>query len=161
MSTLFSRVRDALATLDRSKATGPIGGSGDRAFGMLNGVLGTGRNPPIRQRHDLLESYSRLPWLRSIVSRIGYAVAATQWEVLVEVRGGEASLELTGGRTPATTMRQLHASGIVPVRRSKLRRAGVANRTKLLRLKQASGEIVEIEDHPLVDILENFNPVMT
>lgn len=159
MSTLFSRVREAIATID--KGVGPVGGSGDRAFGMLSGVLGAGRNPPIRQRHDLLESYSRLPWLRSIVSRIGYAVAATQWEALVEIRGAPEVLPTDRGRLPLVTMRALADLDVRVVSRSKLRRAGIESRHALRMRKQVHGEVVELEDHPIIDLLENFNPVIT
>lgn len=159
MSNLLSRLLDAVSFLDRQKGAAPLEGVRGPALGMLNGVLGTGKTPPIRQRYDLLESYSRLPWLRSIVSRISYAVSVTPWEALVEVRGErEEQLE---ERLSSMTMRELGKRKLVPVERSKLRRAGFEVRRKLRQQKQAKGEVVELEDHPIIDLLEGFNPAMT
>ncbi|MGH7165491.1 MAG: phage portal protein [Nitrospiraceae bacterium] len=148
------RIADAISILQRSKATSPFDSGGNGAFGILNGVLSNRLSPPLRQTEDLLVAYRRLPWLRSIVSRIGFSVAATPWSLLVEVRGRE--------RAPReASLRQISRLGLTIRAGGRIRHSAYDVRRKLLERRRRSGEMVEVEDHPLLDLLESFNPVMT
>lgn len=156
-SSILERLREAVATINGSKGfTGSIQENADRAFGLLSGVLTHGRNPPIRRRFDLLESYSRLPWLRSIVGRIGYAVSATPWELFVEVRGGEVE-----PIRQTMTLSELHAHPDLRIVHNRaLQMAGTNAREKMVERRKDAGELVEVTDHPLLHLLQNFNPMM-
>jgi phage portal protein BeeE len=94
-------------------------------------------NAPRRGTAELIAAYRVSPWLRTVVAKIATRVASVPWQVFRRVRNGR------------------------PVRDSALQSAGFADRQKMMaRLKQA-GEIQEIPDHPLLDLLNNANPALT
>ena len=94
--------------------------------------LGVGAAPE-RSTAELLDSYNRMPWLRAVVHKVAQSVATTSWRILVakDVKSGLA------------------------VRMSKLQ--GGSHRTRQLLMKQLAVrkdvELVEIEDHPLLDLI--------
>lgn len=148
----IQRIADAISILSRSKGVAPSVGQ-DGAFGIMGGVMANRSNPPPRQTEDLLVAYRRLPWLRSIVSRIGFSIAATPWSLMVETRGGRV--------TRAVTLREIQKMGLEIRSGSAIRRATYDVRAKLQERRRRSGELVEIMDHPLLDLLDSFNPMMT
>lgn len=103
---------------------------------MLGGILPAGGATPARATADYLKSYSTMPWLRAVAARISYDVAATDWCVYVPRRDGKA------------------------YRNRHLQRAKHARRA-LLAKAQRSGELEELTDHPLVALLDDFNPFQT
>ena len=105
--------------------------------GLLHGILRSG-HPPKRGTRELMAAYKHMPWLRSVTSRISTAIASTTWELYVENgRNGRA-------------VRNLKAQRGDPLQR----------RETLKRLKQ-QGTLREIENHPLLDLIDNANPIMT
>jgi hypothetical protein len=93
-------------------------------------------DPPKRGTKELLEAYSTMPWLRAVTSKVAVAVGSTQWRLYGTKRSGQ----------------RFH-------RDYKAQRTGdwQERRKHLIRLKQA-GELVEVEDHPALDLLHNANP---
>lgn len=100
----------------------------------VSSVISQRSSPPGRQVEDLLKAYSRLPWLRSVVGKVGFSTAAVPWKLYYE-----------------TTARRTRA----------IQRAQYVIRRRMIREKQLAGELVEIVDHPMLDLMENFNPMMT
>jgi len=92
---------------------------------------------PRRGSAELLDAYRTSPWLRAVTSRIAMSVAAVPWKLYAVKRGGK------------------------PVRSKALQFGDLATRTKLMAQAKAKGELVELEDHPMLDLLENANPLMT
>jgi hypothetical protein len=99
-------------------------------------------NPPARGTTEMLKSYSHMPWLRAVVDKVGSSVATVTWRVFVKTKEGEK-----GKRVP------------VKARQVQFMRADVRKK-ELARLK-AAGELVEIEDYPLIDALYAIGPSFT
>lgn len=95
---------------------------------------------PRRGDAELIALYRTSPWLRAVVSKISYKVAATPWR-LFGVRG------VNGSRREFV--------------RHSVRYAGFDSHTKILRRLKQQKRLVEIEDHPLLDLLATANPAMT
>ena len=97
-----------------------------------------GAEPPRRGTKELMTAYRRMPWLRAVAGRIADAVAATPWQLFV--------VEGSNGRA---------------VRNRVLQKADLRiRRQKMAELKQ-QGALREIEEHPLLDLLDRANPLMT
>lgn len=112
--------------------------SAQEAHGMLAGILpgGVGQ-PPKRGTRELLQAYNEMPWLRAVVNKVGRSVASTTWQLYVVRRGNKA------------------------VRTAKIQRADYDVRQKLLAACRKQAELVEIEAHPLLDLLDNANLFLT
>ncbi len=110
------------------------------AFTDMLGVFRS--NPPARGTTEMLNSYSTMPWLRAVVDKISSSIATTVWRVFVKVK-----VDDDGKRRP------------VPYRQ-------LANMTytdrkaELFRLK-AAGELIEVEDNPIIDALYAAGPRFT
>ena len=89
--------------------------------------------PPQRLAKQFLEAYNEMPWLRAVVNRIATSVAQIEWKVFTT-------------RSQGTRRRVFGASQSTHLRRQKL----------MTELKQ-QGELVEIHDHPVLDLLETGN----
>lgn len=100
------------------------------------GMIAAGRNPPRRGTLEYLKAYSTMPWLRAVTSRIGNSVASTSWRLFVVRRGGEVK------------------------RRPALQRARYPERGAMLKAARQAGDLQEIDDHPLLDLLADPNPVL-
>lgn len=94
-------------------------------------------SPPPRGTSDFLNAYSSMPWLRATVHRVAVGVASAEWSTYAVKRQGKF------------------------VRHAPVQRAGHKHRKVLLRKLTKAGELVEIEEHPLLDLLHNPNPFMT
>ena len=114
------------------------GDAGGHADGLLAGVLGSGGLPPTRGTREHLQSYTTMPWVRAIAGKIAYAFASTDWELYVVKRERRA------------IRRQKIANNINPVQRR-----------KMLAEVKATGDLEEIEDHPLLDSLKRANSYQT
>lgn len=112
--------------------------SAEQAYGMLAGILpgGVGQ-PPKRGTKELLNAYNEMPWLRAVVNKVSRGVASTPWQLYVVRRGGKA------------------------VKAAKIQRADYDVRRKLLAVCRKQAELVEIEEHPLLDLLDNANSFLT
>lgn len=117
----------------RALGKAPVG-EGDALMTGVSSVISQSSPVSKRQVEDLLRAYSRLPWLRAVVGKVGYSTAAIPWQLYYE----------STGRSVRAIQRAQHAI-----------------RRRMIHAKQMTGELVEIDDHPMLDLLESFNPMMT
>jgi HK97 family phage portal protein len=120
------------------------GGAEKSAQGLLAGVLQSGLAPR-RGTRELLQAYRTHPWLHAVVHRIAGAVASEHFELFRSVKAAPT----TAGKPPAKGLKRKH-------------------RLRQMRLTQTKGSVmyapndaVEIEDHPILNLLENPSPVFT
>jgi len=106
--------------------------------GLLGGIMPYRGDPPPRGRQDYLRAYSTMPWLRAVSDRVAGGVAAVEWQVLA-VKGKAGKF----------------------VRDPILQRADFRTRQKMLARHKAAGDLVELTDHPLYELLHGGNDMMT
>jgi hypothetical protein len=94
---------------------------------------------PSRGTSELLDSYRGSAWLQAVVNRIGYHFAVVPWQL------HERPDESRPGKRLQTRKFQALRGGY--------RHKNIANALRL-------GELREIEQHPLLDVLNNPNPYM-
>jgi hypothetical protein len=106
-------------------------------FELLRGIfpVAMGEPPPLNT-DKLLEGYDSMPWLRAVAEKVGFAVAAAEWQLFAIKRGGRT------------------------VRDPFVQHATVDARTKVLAALRNSGNLREITDHPFFDALNDPNPFM-
>lgn len=104
---------------------------------MVAGVLKAGGDPPPRGTADYLESYNAMPWFRAALSRVSYDVASATWLLMAAKSNGRA------------------------VRNMLLQRGAKAVRAQELTRLKAAGELVVLEDHPALALLQDANPLQT
>jgi phage portal protein BeeE len=115
--------------------------SAPSAGGLLTGVLTSGEAPR-RGTKELLDAYKRLPWLHTVVRRIAQDVSGTRWRVW---RMPRARIERSSSHPMA-------------------RRFGVGRSMRTERrgwLGYAPEGAVEVETHPMLDVLADPNPVLS
>lgn len=109
-------------------------------YGMLGGIQPGGQGqPPPKGTKQFLEAYSQMPWLRAVASRVSAAVAQTEWQLFVEKKKG----------APKATRNAL------------IQRAGPTNRRKMLKSAQDRGDATQIDQHLLLDTINNANSFQT
>lgn len=106
--------------------------------GSVRILAGAKRTPPKRGTRQILDAYSTMPWLRASTNKISRAVGDTNWRVFA-VRNG-------------------NGKAIKDVRFS---RADHKNRTQYLKEYVKKGELEEIIEHPLLDVLFGGNEFLT
>lgn len=131
-------LRDRLKLLARA-AIGVFSDiSAQQAYGMLAGILpGSVGQPPKRGTRELLNAYNEMPWLRAVVNKVSRSVASVLWCLYIIRRNGKA------------------------VKISKIQWTDYAGRQKLMAVYRKQGELVEIEEHPLLDLLNKTNSFLT
>jgi HK97 family phage portal protein len=102
----------------------------------------TGVNAPRRGSAELIRAYKQSPWLRGAVAKIANHTAAVPWQLFAQV----------GGKTAAGETNY--------VRNIPLQSAGREIRSKMIRRLKQAGELVEIVDHPLLELLAFGNPAL-
>lgn len=108
--------------------------SGTEAYSLLSGLYPTHYGTwPKRGTKELLEGYSELPWLRAVSQKIAHSVAQTQWQLW----------------TP-TSKRRLRT----------IQRAVLPQRPQLIQRAIDAGALKPVEDHPLLDAIEDANPFL-
>lgn len=103
-----------------------------------------GGEPPVRTAKAHLDGYSSMPWVRALAGKVGYSVATAKWRLYVKQRE-----KPTGGRTAVKD------DQVISIQKS----CGLARRKALDSLRN-TGELKEIESHPLLDFLDNGNTLM-
>lgn len=111
------------------------------AHGLLAGVLPLQSNAPKKNTTDYLNAYSAMPWLRAVAARIAFDVAACRWHLYAVGKTDEQGKRL---------WRQTRG----------VQRGGAEYRRKALAELRDSRELVEIEEHPLLSVLDGGNPFM-
>lgn len=138
MAGMALSLRDRAALIFRAvQGTLPTDPStvGGRLFAGV--VQGGGTPPPVGIREHL-KSYSQMPWLRAVVSRISFDIASTQWCLYVKKRKGTPKALLDG---------QVKS----------IQRAPLELRTKLVQSALDDGDLQPVLDHPLLTLLDTFN----
>ena len=89
---------------------------------------------------ELLSAYSMMPWLRAVVGKVGGAVGAAQWMIfVVRDSGSDKAMRLKG-----------------------LQRSPVERRHDILKSNRlVQGNVEQIDDHPLLDLLYYGNERLT
>lgn len=122
--------------LSPTASAAPVVKQAGETHEALVGVL-RGTTVSRRGTAQLIQAYNDMPWLRSVVHKIAESVAATRWQLFVKRRAGRAQ------------------------RARRLERAAWQERQTLIKQQLASNDLVEIEEHPLLDLLEEGNPLLS
>ncbi len=115
---------------------------GGDTIGSAVNILKHGSTPPPKGTQELLKAYSKMPWLRGVVNKVSDSVAGIKWKVLVA----------TGKRSDGTDKF---------IRNIKAQRADFVSRKKIITTLIKEHKLVEIEDHPLLDVLSDGNDFLT
>ena len=114
------------------------GSSGQRLLqGIFPAAVGA---PPNRGTQAQLAGYTSFPWVRAVASRIGYAVSATPWRLYAN-----KAQPKNGVATRAKLRKDI---AYAPTQKA---------RKALLGQVADAGELTEITDHPMLDLLHNGN----
>lgn len=135
-----------------ARAAGGVVGRGDLEGGLLSPGA-AGRGTPARGTRELIAAYREQPWLRAVTNRIARGVASMRWSVYVR-----ASEPVKAGRMMAPTWRW----GVDrAVRDSALLSPNREGRAKRMAQLQRAGVLREVADHPMLELLQRPNPMMT
>jgi HK97 family phage portal protein len=111
---------------------------------------------PKKGTGDYLKAYSTHPWLRAAESVIAEGVASVQWKMYAVKKNNKLSAP---GKL-LTLSKAVQGGGSWYHHRA-MQSASKEYRTQYLKQARAVGELVEIEDHPMLDALYNMNPYLT
>lgn len=102
---------------------------------------------PRKGTEGMLKAYSDMPWLRAAAQKVGDSIASTTWTLgFLQGSGDSADAGRVLGEWDRPTGRTRRLQRMEP----KLRRERIAGLRK-------QGDFVEVEDHPLLDLLEAGN----
>lgn len=101
-------------------------------------VSGIRQTPPKRGTRQILEAYSTMPWLRATTNKIARSVGETNWR-LFAVRNGRGKAI----KDPRFIHRDFQS------------------RSKLIKELHINGELEEIHEHPLIDVLYGGNDFLS
>lgn len=119
---------------------------GTVGYDLLNRLYPYVGEPPKRGTVGMLEAYSTSPWLRAVCDKIGRATAACAWKLyVVRPQGGE--------RDPRTGLPKA-------VRMRQIQRAGFAERRSLLTERERAGDLVQLNEHVLLEAMDRGNPYL-
>lgn len=111
--------------------------SATEAYGLLQGLYPSAVGPmPERGTQQILEGYSKMPWLRAVTQRIGEAVASVQWQVLAP----------TSQAPDQAAMIRRSLAAVRGLERAALQKTMIDQR-----------QLRVIEQHPLLDALRTAN----
>jgi hypothetical protein len=151
---LSSRIRIA------ARAIASIFDRGDaQAQKMLAGVLSGRAFPPPRGTKQFLEAYSTMPWLRAVTERVANLCSSVTWRLYVPTsNAGPKTATLRG----LAEYRSLSRGGQdIAIRKKQVQRATESQRRKGLQHLADSGNLREITEHPMLDLLQGSNSYLT
>ena len=119
--------------------------SAKQAYGLLAGIFpGQAGTPPDRGTRERLAAFAQTPWLHAVADRIATAFASVEWQLYV--------LRSAGGR----------ARGREDPRLGSLQKAAnPGQRQKLMQAALEDGDLEQITDHPMLDVLDSANSYHT
>lgn len=150
-SRLFRRGEPAASPDSERAAPGLTGGEIDG--GIMRSA--NGRGPPPRGTVELIKSYKQAPWLRAVASRIGWAVAHSEWTVYVRASSSIAASSVSRLAPP------WRWGADRAVRDVTLRSPVAATRAERREKLLADGLLREVIDHPALELLQHPNQMMT
>ena len=117
---------------------------GSMGYQLLRGALpGAVGSPPARGTQAHLTSYTTMPWVRAVASRVGHAVSATTWKLYATSNGPPTE----GQKLEWQQRKDIQYCGNYRQRKSALAQS------------RDNGELREIPNHPLLDLLHEGNPI--
>lgn len=133
-----------LAVSARGRALALKASTTDTGFeaGSIGAKLMEQQSPSKRGDKELMQAYRKSPWLRSVVGKISQHVGAVPW-TLQAVKG-------TDGSGNAKWLRP-----------AMIQRSGYPHRERMLQKAAERDDVVDIYEHPLLDMLATANPFMT
>lgn len=95
-------------------------------------MFGTSRMaaPPKLGTRQILEAYSTMPWLRAVTNKVSWEVGTTRWQLFTKTKGGSKIL-----------------------RDEILAKADFFERERLIKAGLKSGDVKELDAHPMLDFL--------
>lgn len=129
---MLERLRQRLAVRLVGKAAAE-----ERAASIIESLIRKNQ-PPRRGGRELAIAYKTTPWLRALASRVSDAFGAVDWNASVAVNKNS-------GKT---------------YRSMRLQRANFERRIKLVHWLKQSGELRELDDHPMLDLLSYGNTML-
>lgn len=134
-----------------AKTIGALFG-GEQLVGQAVGIFGAHGELPRRGTRAILEAYSQMPWLRAVASRIGFAVAHAQWQLFAT---GTPRAQSRGHREqPDKWDRAWYRDRRIQTGRTN------AERKHLLEERAHLGELIEIEENPVLDLLNDPSDIL-
>lgn len=118
--------------------------------GTIVTVIGGGLSGAGGRRFNartVLNAYATSPWFRAVVERVSFAAAVVAWR-LFATRPARGSREYRAGRSYVKHA-ALQGGGSLEIR------------SKITKQLEANDQLDEITDHPLFDLLNNPNPLLT
>ena len=128
-----------MSILDKVFRRKDVGVSSPEALAVFSGGANSRNIAPSRTTGEFLQAYSSMPWLRAATAKISHSVAATPWKVYA------IKSKATGKY----------------VRAKAIQRADFDFRAKMIKNAKYSGELDEILDHPILDLLDASNAFLT
>lgn len=96
-------------------------------------------DPPTRGARERLAAYADMPWVYALADKVAFAMASVPWTLsAVKRRGAERATRVKA-----------------------VQYAGLRERTAALVQLRRAGELVDIEEHPMLDLLDAGNALMT
>lgn len=136
--SMLERVKSALSPGPQQIVMNGVVTSDNSPTGLLQGIYPASRGePPQRGTQDRLEAYNQMPWLRACAERVAASVASTQWQLFFVKRGSQV------------------------VRHRLLERGDFATRKAIKAELKERNELIEIDSHPFLDMLDNGNSFLT
>jgi len=97
--------------------------------------------PPRRGTPEFLSAYSSMPWLHGVINRLASSTSSVDWKLFAQRKS---------------------VNGVPKfVRNRVLQRAPMQARKQLKGTMQKAGELVEIEDNQMLNVLQSPNPLHT
>ena len=113
--------------------------SSRRAYGLLSGMWPSSvGEAPTRGARERVAAYADMPWVHALAGKVAGALGTVEWQVLAAKRGAEPARKVKAAQ-----------------------RGGPAAREATLRRLKAAGELVELEEHPFLDLMDGGNAMMT
>ena len=136
-STIAQRIRAAARA-----AVGIFSeGSARQAYGLLGGLWPAGSGaPPTQGARERVAAYADMPWLHALADKVASAFAAVEW-----------TLAYPRGRRDRRAFRA----------KSLQRAPSRADRAARAKRLEPEAEMVEVREHPLLDLLDGGNAMMT
>ena len=120
--------------------------SAKQAYGLLAGLFpGQAGTPPDRGTRERLAAFAQTPWLHAVADRIATAFASVEWQLYVlRAKGGRARRRDEDGR-------------VALLQRS----PNTGARQKLMQEARDLGDLEQITDHVMLDMLDAGNSYHT
>jgi SPP1 gp7 family putative phage head morphogenesis protein len=132
------RIGSQLAVAARAAVGVFAEGLAPLASRFLGGVFpGVAGQPPVRGTREFLRAYTTMPWLRAVTNRVADSVSAVRWQVFL----------------PSARVRPSAARAV--------KRLPFAERFKVLSEMRQAGDLREVPDHQMLDVIDTGNSFLT